>query len=100
LTEVKRIADMAYTFGVDIVPHTWGTGIAISAALHLIANIDTPGSRLESAEALMELDRTENPLRDELVQPTFSPHNGRLAIPNEPGLGVNVDEDALKRYLL
>ncbi|UCF14277.1 MAG: mandelate racemase/muconate lactonizing enzyme family protein [Phycisphaerales bacterium] len=100
LTEVKRIADMAYTFGVDLVPHTWGTGIAVSAALHLIANIDMPGSRLNDAEALMELDRTENPLRDELVQPVFSPENGRLQVPSEPGLGVSVDEDALRRYLL
>ncbi|UCC99437.1 MAG: mandelate racemase/muconate lactonizing enzyme family protein [Phycisphaerales bacterium] len=100
ITEVKRIADMANTFGVDLVPHTWGTGIALSAALHLTANIDMPGSRLNNAEALMELDRTENPLRDELVQPTFSPHNGRLQVPDKPGLGVNVDEDALTRYLL
>ena len=100
LTEVKRIADMAYTFGVDLVPHTWGTGIAISAAMHLIASIDLPGGRLNQADALMELDRTENPLRDELVQPTFSPHNGYLQIPNEPGLGVNVDENALRKYLL
>ncbi|MHC4539022.1 MAG: mandelate racemase/muconate lactonizing enzyme family protein [Planctomycetota bacterium] len=99
ITEVKRIADMAYTFGVDLVPHTWGTGIALSAALHLIANVDMPGSRLNNAEALLELDRTENPLRDELVQPVFSPHNGRLQVPNEPGLGVNVDEDTLKKYL-
>lgn len=100
LTEVKRIADMAYTFGVDIVPHTWGTGIALSAALHLVANLDMVGGRLNSADALMELDRTENPLRDELVQPTFSPHNGHLQVPNEPGLGVTVDEDALRRYML
>ena len=64
LAEVKRIADMAYSFGVDLVPHTWGTGIAVSAALHLIANLDMVGGRLNTAEALMELDRTENPLRD------------------------------------
>ena len=100
LTEVKRIADMAYTFGVDIVPHTWGTGIALSAALHLVANLDMLGGRLNTADAMMELDRTENPLRDELVQPTFSPHNGHLQVPKEPGLGVNVDEDALRRYML
>ncbi len=100
LTEVKRIADMAYTFGVDLVPHTWGTSIALSAALHFIANLDMVGGRLNAAEALMELDRTENPLRDELVQPTFSPENGHLQVPDEPGLGVNVDEKALKKYLL
>ena len=100
LTEVKRIADLACTFGVDLVPHTWGTGIALSAALHLIANIDMPGSRLNNADALMELDRTENPLRDELVQPALSPHNARLQVPSEPGLGVNVDQDVLNRYRL
>ncbi|MHC4556631.1 MAG: mandelate racemase/muconate lactonizing enzyme family protein [Planctomycetota bacterium] len=99
LTEVKRIADIAYTFGVDLVPHTWGTRIAVAAALHLIANLDMVGERLNTAEALMELDRTENPLRDELMQPTFTPENGRLQVPNEPGLGVNVDEDALGKYL-
>ena len=72
ITEVKRIADMANTFGVDLVPHTWGTGIALITALHLIANIDMPGCRLKNAEALLEMDRTENPLRDELIQPAFS----------------------------
>ena len=36
ITELKKIADMAETYGVEVVPHSWGTGIAIHAAMHLI----------------------------------------------------------------
>ena len=27
---------MAETYGVEVIPHSWGTGIAIHAAMHLI----------------------------------------------------------------
>ena len=37
LTESKKIAAMAETFGVRCVPHVWGTGIAIAAALQFLA---------------------------------------------------------------
>ena len=36
ITELKRIATMANTFGVEIIPHSWGTGIALHAAMHVI----------------------------------------------------------------
>ena len=42
ITELKRIATMANTFGIQIIPHSWGTGIALHAAMHVIANLD-PG---------------------------------------------------------
>ena len=29
ITELKRIADLANTFGIEIVPHCWGTGIVL-----------------------------------------------------------------------
>ena len=32
LTEAKRIASLASVYGVEVVPHTWGTGIAISSS--------------------------------------------------------------------
>ena len=35
----KKIADMAETYGVEVIPHSWGTGIAIHAAMHLIGKI-------------------------------------------------------------
>lgn len=100
LTEVKKICCMAQTFGVDIVPHTWGTGIAVSAALHLMSNWDTIPGRMNSPVPLLELDKTENPLRDELMTPGLIINNGMIQVPSKSGLGVEVDESALKKYTL
>ena len=90
---------MAQTFGVDIVPHTWGTGIAVSAALHLMSNWDTIPGRLHQPIPLLELDRTENPLRDELITPMLVVENGMVQVPDKPGLGVEVNEQIFKKYL-
>ena len=44
LTEVKRIAALASAFQTNIVPHSWGTGIAFAAGLHLVSTLD-PAAR-------------------------------------------------------
>ena len=98
ITEVKRIAAMANTFGVELIPHSWGTGIALHAAIHLISNLDSNPGRMYDAEPWMELDRTENALRDELTAPLIVPENGLLKVPEQPGLGVDVNEAVLVKY--
>jgi len=100
LTEVKKIACLAYVFGVELVPHTWGTGIALAAALQLLSNLDVVPGRLQEPDLLLEFDRTKNPLRDELVIPQFSTEKGKINIPNKPGLGIDVDEKLLKKFLI
>ena len=48
---------------------------------------------------MMELDRTENALRDILIQPLITPNEvGLLEVPTKPGLGIEVDEKALNKY--
>jgi len=47
---------------------------------------------------LLEFDRGENPLRDDLLVDPFDPSDGELAVPQSPGLGVEVDETAVERY--
>ena len=98
ITEVKKIAAMANTFGVDLVPHSWGTGVALHAAMHLIANLDPNPGRMYQTAPWMELDRTENGLRDILTSYKIVLENGLLKVPDDPGLGVEVDEDALEHY--
>jgi D-galactarolactone cycloisomerase len=49
---------------------------------------------------LFEVDRSENPLRTDLLADPFDPTGGRLTVPDAPGLGVDVDSDALDRYCL
>lgn len=98
LTEAKRIAVLASVYGLEIVPHTWGTGIAIAAAAHFISNLDVLPGRLKPADVFMEYDRTDNRLREELTSGGHSFHDGRITVSDEPGLGFVVNEEALYMY--
>ncbi len=100
LTEAKRIAVLASVYGVEVVPHTWGTGIAISAALHFVANLDTIPGRLKTPNFFIEYDRTENGLRDALTSSDMVIRNGEIKLSDCPGLGFEFNEDALYKYAL
>ena len=39
-----------------------------------------------------------SPLRAELVSPEPAIDNGTIALPTQPGLGIELDEDAVQRY--
>ncbi|NJB85955.1 D-galactarolactone cycloisomerase [Lewinella marina] len=98
LTEAKRVAALAATYGVEIVPHTWGTGIAFHTALHFIANLEPTPGRLFPPDCYIEYDRTSNGIRERLTLPAISMCNGFIAVPEGPGLGIEVDEDILNHY--
>lgn len=100
LTEAKRIGSLASVYGVEVVPHTWGTGIAIAAATHFISNLDTVPGRLKAPYYYLEYDRTENGLRDELTSTKMKFNNGQIKITDDPGLGFELNEDALRKYLI
>ena len=98
ITEVKKIATLANTFGVDLIPHSWGTGVAIHAALHLVSNLDLVPGRMYKPLPWIELDRTENDLRDKLTVPLIRQEDGLIKVPESPGLGVDLDEQFLDAY--
>jgi len=98
LTEAKRIAGIASVYGVEVIPHTWGSGIAIAAAMHFVANLDSMPGRLKSPTSYIEYDQTENGLREELTTTDMIFDNGLIVISDTPGLGFEVNEDALYKY--
>jgi D-galactarolactone cycloisomerase len=98
LTEAKRIATLASTYGVDVIPHTWGTSIGIHAALHFISNLESIPGRMMKPDFLIEYDQTENSLREKLTYPAIKMVNGMIEVPSRPGLGIEVDEDVLREY--
>ncbi len=100
LTEAKRIATLASVYGVDLVPHSWGTYVALSAAMHFVANLDPIPGRLKMPKFTLEHDRTTNGLRDKVTLPDFEVIDGILVVSDKPGLGVEVDETALKQYIV
>ena len=99
LTEAKRIAALACTYGVAIIPHTWGTGIAFQAAMHFISNLEPVPGRLVSPDFYIEYDRTENGIRERLTTPVIEISNGKIALTEKPGLGIEVNEDVVVSYV-
>lgn len=98
LSECKRIAALAQAFQTNLIPHSWGTGIAFAAGLHLVSTLDIVPGRLRMPDALLEMDRSENALRENLTWPVFRASGGYVAVPDAPGLGVDVDADMLARF--
>ena len=100
LTEAKRIAALASTNGIDFIPHTWGTSIGLHVALHFISNLESIPGRMYQPEFLIEFDQTENGLRDHLTFPKLEMKDGLLEVPKRPGLGIDVDEEVLRKYAI
>jgi D-galactarolactone cycloisomerase len=99
LSECKKIADMAEAFGVRYNPHVWGTGIAIAASLQLLAVVPThTPTSLAPIEPMLEFDRTEHPIRQAVLTSPIEHDGGVVRVPCGPGLGIEVNRDALASF--
>jgi D-galactarolactone cycloisomerase len=98
LSEAKKIADLAWAHGVRYVPHVWGTGVALAAALQLIAVLPHNPPAHAAVEPVLELDRTEHPFRQAILMAPIEHVAGAVAVPAGPGLGIEIDRAALARF--
>ncbi len=90
ITEITKITALAARHNVPVSFHTWGDGVALAASVHLSAALKDC--------IVMELDYTYNPLREELLREPFKVQEGYLIPPEKPGLGIELDQDALQRF--
>ncbi len=95
ITETWRIAELAATFNTAYAPHVgWSGAICVAASLQLAAAAET----FRTFECMVY----ENPLRDAFTRPLVGEGSqlvdGKLAIPQGPGLGIEIDREALKRF--
>lgn len=90
LSEGRRLGWMAYDHGVLLVPHGWNTGVGVAADLALSAAL--PVARwveYQTGVAYIE----------ELITPPFSlDADGLLRVPIGPGLGIELNADAVEKY--
>jgi len=93
LTEAVRVAGLAADRGVTVVPHLWKTGLSIAAAVQL-ASVTPHCPYVEFLPA----DLSESPLRKELTVGTPEMVDGVLVPSAAPGLGVELNRDALERF--
>jgi L-alanine-DL-glutamate epimerase-like enolase superfamily enzyme len=93
LTEARRVTEMARERGRLIVPHCWKTGIGIAASAHL-AVITPHCPYIEFLPANL----CDSLLRKELVADELEIIDGKIPLPRKPGLGIEVDRKALRRF--
>jgi L-rhamnonate dehydratase len=100
-TEGKRIAELARLFGVPLVPHNWGTMVNTAASVHLVAAMphgflcEYPITARTPEAALT---RTPSPMMTELAARPIIIEQGFAVVPQEPGLGIELDEEAVRKY--
>jgi len=97
-TEARRIADMAALHGIRVVPHVWGTAVHIAAALQFMAAMVPSPVRVNPIEPILEFDRTDNPFRQAVIQAPIEHQAGVVTIPDGPGLGIEINLDALSEF--
>jgi D-galactarolactone cycloisomerase len=97
-TEAKRVADMAALHGIRVVPHVWGTAVHIAAALQFMAAMIPSPVRVNPIEPILEFDRTDNPFRQAVIRTPIEHVNGVVNIPDGPGLGIEINRDALAQF--
>lgn len=90
ITEIMRIATLAETHQIRLAPHLWGGPLHFSAGLQVCA--------VSPAAVILEYSLGANPLLHELGVENFTVEDGRLAVPDRPGLGVTINEDFVRAY--
>jgi D-galactarolactone cycloisomerase len=98
ITECRRISDLAHADGVFYVPHMHGSALALAVNLQLVAAMPPVSSTAGPHPPQMELDASKNPLREDLLVQPLEPCAGVLRVPEGPGLGVRVNESAVREY--
>jgi D-galactarolactone cycloisomerase len=95
LLRARTIAELALARNRWFTPHTWTNGIGVLANLHVCAGVgggpylefpfDPPGWTSERRDPM-------------LAEPLRPNECGELVVPDRPGLGIVLDEDAIRRY--
>jgi galactonate dehydratase len=90
IAEARRIAASAETYFGTIAPHNPLGPISLAACLQL--DVCTPNFLIQEHPSLADKSDLGVGL---LVEP-FEVHNGRIARPEKPGLGIELDMDAVR----
>ncbi len=99
LSEARKIITLCEVNHVRLVPHVWGTAVALAAGLHFHAIIPPMPICHNEYSPKLEFDRTYNPFRQSIVTKPIEHKNGVVPVPNGPGLGIEINKSMLKEFL-
>ena len=90
-TEAMKIASLAHDRGLMVANHGFTTYINVMAALHFLNSI--PNALIVEFVA-----EEETRLREQITLQKLRADHGYLSIPDAPGLGIDLDEEGIRKY--
>jgi len=90
INEIKKIAAMAEAYHIPVCPHNPSGPVANAATLQLAACIPN--------FFMLETMSNDVPWRSEIASEEVIFSNGQMAIPDKPGLGVDINEDMILKH--
>jgi L-alanine-DL-glutamate epimerase-like enolase superfamily enzyme len=90
-TEAMKIAALAWDRGLPVANHGFTTYVNVTAALHWL-------NAIPNALICEFVAEDETNLREQITRQKLRAKDGYLAIPQEPGLGIDLDEDAIRKF--
>lgn len=89
-TVARQIAFLERSSPVEIVPHCFSSGVLVAASLHFVATL--------ARATWSEFSVAQSPLVNGILDKPFALQEGRLTVPDGPGLGIDLDETAVARF--
>jgi L-alanine-DL-glutamate epimerase-like enolase superfamily enzyme len=90
ITDASRVADIAEDYGLKVVNHFYTNTIGLAACLHWLVS--------RKSAFILEYCVEETPIRQELTKQKLPVVDGYIAVPEGPGLGVDLDDEVIERY--
>ncbi len=95
ISETRRIAALAETFGVDVAPHCPLGPLALAASLQI--DFACSNVLIQEQSVGIHYNKGSSEIFDYISNPeVFAFADGYIARPTEPGLGVTIDEYAVR----
>jgi len=90
ITEIRKIVAMVEPYHIKFAPHNPNGPVATAASMHVCAamhNFD-----------ILEFAASSLYARQDIYNVSFKPANGYFPLPEGPGLGIELDEEAFAAY--
>ena len=91
ISEIKKIADYANIYDVQVQAHVCGGPVATAAALHVETVI--PNFIIHEHVAF-----ATDPVMTSIIEQELQPRNGYFDVPEAPGLGISLNDKVVNKY--
>ncbi|NRB19742.1 MAG: mandelate racemase/muconate lactonizing enzyme family protein [Rhodobacteraceae bacterium] len=92
ITEAMRIGNLASAFNLKLAPHLWAGAPCFFAGLHICA--------ASPASFTVEFSLGANPMIHELAEEEIVVKDGKIEVPEAPGLGLTINEKVISTYAI